>query len=137
MILSTPDQRLNASGSAGGEIRHTIVLTNTGTAPLEGVTLSDTKPTNWSVRYDPPELGTSPTGAEAAVTVAAIITPTGDAIAGDYNVTFRASNAEADAEPLAIRVTVETSLLWGLIGVALIVAVLAGLWFVFQRYGRR
>jgi uncharacterized membrane protein len=34
-------------------------------------------------------------------------------------------------------VTVETSLLWGIIGVALIVVVLAGLWFVFQRYGRR
>ena len=36
-----------------------------------------------------------------------------------------------------IRVTVETSLLWGIVGVALIILVIVGLGYVFRRYGRR
>jgi uncharacterized membrane protein len=68
--------------------------------------------------------------------VVAVIQPSGEAIAGDYRVAIEASNELANASQ-DFRVTVETSLLWGIIGVALIVVVLAGLWFVFQRYGRR
>ena len=68
--------------------------------------------------------------------VTAIIQPSGEAIAGDYVVTIDAQNESANASQ-SLRVTVETSLLWGVIGVALILVVLAGLWFVFQRYGRR
>jgi uncharacterized membrane protein len=34
-------------------------------------------------------------------------------------------------------VTIETSLLWGAIGLALIAIVLVGLWWVFRRFGRR
>jgi uncharacterized membrane protein len=36
-----------------------------------------------------------------------------------------------------MRVTIETSLLWGAVGIALIALVLAGLWWTFRRYGRR
>lgn len=135
MTLTTPDQRLNTSGSAGSAIRQTLLITNTGTAPLEGLTMSQTVPTNWRVTYEPAEIPAIPPGADP-VEVTAVITPSGDAIAGDYSVSIDASNENAEASQ-DIRVTVETSLLWGLIGVALIVAVLAGLWFVFQRYGRR
>ena len=45
-----------------------------------------------------------------------------------------------EAEPL-VRAdelfTVETSLLWGIVGVALIILVIVGLGYVFRRYGRR
>jgi uncharacterized repeat protein (TIGR01451 family) len=136
MTMTTPDQRLNTSGSAGSPIRQTFVLTNTGTAPLENVTLTQQVPSNWKVEYDPAQIPTIQPGAENAVQVTAIITPSGDAIAGDYVATITARNDQARASQ-DLRVTVETSLLWGLIGVALIIAVLAGLWFVFQRYGRR
>jgi len=135
MTLSTPDDRLSVSGNAGSPIRQTIMIGNTGTAPLEGVTLraSDT-PNGWTVTFEP---ATVPTVApDTTQPVTAIIVPSGDAIAGDYQVSIAASNDAANASQ-SFRVTVETSLLWGLIGVALIVVVLAGLWFVFQRYGRR
>ena len=134
MTLTTPDDRLNVSGSAGSQIRQTLVVTNTGTAPLEAVTLeaSDT-PSGWSVTFEPATVTVAP---QAAENVTAVIQPSGDAIAGDYQVSIDASNESATASQ-AIRVTVETSLLWGVIGIALIVVVLAGLWFVFQRYGRR
>jgi len=36
-----------------------------------------------------------------------------------------------------VRVTVETSMQWAIVGIAIIVATLAGLFWVFQRYGRR
>ncbi len=36
-----------------------------------------------------------------------------------------------------IRTTVQTSPLWGFIGLALIVLVIVGLGWVFRRYGRR
>jgi uncharacterized membrane protein len=136
MTLSTPGDRLNVNGAAGSEIRQVIEVENSGTSPLEGVQLTASNPSGWSVRFEPAEVPAIPAGGQPAQ-VTAIITPSGDAIAGDYQVTITASSDTAASETLALRVTVETSLLWGLIGVALIVAVLAGLWWVFQRYGRR
>jgi len=68
--------------------------------------------------------------------VTARITPSGDAIAGDYAITFNAKADQASASQ-DIRFTVQTSLVWAIIGAALIVGVAAGLWWVFQRYGRR
>jgi uncharacterized membrane protein len=135
MSLRTPDDRLNTNGAAGSEIRQTIQVVNTGTSALEGVTLSATNPSGWSVRFEPEVPTIAPGGEPASVT--AIITPSGDAIAGDYNVTITANSDNAGTADLDLRVTVETSLVWGLIGVAVIVAVLGGLWWVFQRYGRR
>lgn len=136
MTLSTPGDRLNVNGSAGSQIRQVIEVENSGTSPLEGVRLTASNPSGWSVRFEPAEVPAIPAGGQPAQ-VTAIISPSGDAIAGDYEVTITASSDTAASETLALRVTVETSLLWGLIGVALIVAVLAGLWWVFQRYGRR
>jgi uncharacterized membrane protein len=48
--------------------------------------------------------------------------------------TARGDDADDD---MAIRTTVETSTVWGVVGVALIVIVLIGLGLVFRRYGRR
>ena len=70
------------------------------------------------------------------VEATAIITPSGDAVAGDYMVTL---TAEQDGQQSStdIRFTVETSRWWGLAGILLIVAVGVGLWYVFRVYGRR
>ena len=66
------------------------------------------------------------------------MTPSSDAIAGDYVATFTATAPSNLASANAsIRVTVETSLLWGAVGVVLIVIVLVGLWLTFRRFGRR
>ena len=87
------------------------------------------------MKFDPAKVDSIAPGQSANVN--AIITPAGSAIAGDYVVTFTAAAQDASSSNVDIRVTVETSLLFGLVGVALIVAVLAGLAWVFQRYGRR
>ncbi|MEO7118029.1 MAG: hypothetical protein ABIZ34_03550, partial [Candidatus Limnocylindrales bacterium] len=63
--------------------------------------------------------------------------PADNAIAGDFQVSFRADSAESADDSLEIRTSVQTSPLWGFIGLALIAAVLVGLFLVFRQYGRR
>lgn len=133
LTLTTPDGRLSANASAGATTDLSLVLQNTGTADIPDVSLSATAPTGWTVEFEPKTV-TVPANGETQVT--ARLTPSGSAIAGDYVATFRASSdlADADAE---MRITIETSLLWGAVGLALIALVLAGLWWTFRRYGRR
>jgi uncharacterized membrane protein len=133
LTLSTPNQVLNTSGSAGSVTEQQLTLTNDGTADLTAVTMTGTGPTNWKFDFDQPTVAV-PAG--QTVTVTARITPSGDAIAGDYAITFNAKADQASASQ-DIRFTVQTSLVWAIIGAALIVGVAAGLWWVFQRYGRR
>jgi len=134
MTLKTPNEVLNTAGSAGGVTEQQLVITNSGTAPLTNVKLTGTGPTNWTFDFDTPTIDSI--AANDSVTVTAKITPSGDAIAGDYAVTFRAAADQSSASQ-DIRFTVQTSLIWAVIGVALIVGVAAGLYWVFQRYGRR
>jgi uncharacterized repeat protein (TIGR01451 family) len=136
MTLSTVDQRLNANATAGATTDLTLVVTNTGTAPITGVALSATPPSGWTVEFDPTTVDV-PANA-TGVNVTAHLTPSSDAIAGDYVATFKATAPSNLASASAdIRVTVETSLLWGAVGVVLIVIVLVGLWLTFRRFGRR
>jgi uncharacterized membrane protein len=133
LALSTADQRLNLSATAGSVSDMTLTLTNSGTADVEDAAMSASAPTGWKVEFDTPTV-TVPAG--KTINVVAHVTPSSDAIAGDYVTTFKATapvaNASAD-----VRVTIQTSLLWGAVGIGLIALVLIGLWWTFQRYGRR
>ena len=133
--LSTQTGVLSARGPSGGVTEVTFTVTNTGTAPLTNVEVAITPPNDWNVVFDPPEPIASIEAGQTAE-VKAQITPSGDAIAGDYNLNFRANAEEADGTA-AVRFTVEASILGALIGGALIVGAFAGLWWVFRRYGRR
>jgi uncharacterized membrane protein len=134
MTLTTPEQVLSGSGGAGAAKSQQFVVTNTGTAPLENVALEYTAPTDWNVTFDPPTI--APIAPEDFVVVTAQITPSSQAVTGDYNVTITASNDQADAEAL-YRFTVETSPLWVVVSLGLIAAILLGLVYVFRTYGRR
>ena len=134
MTLATPNQVLSTSGGAGTAKSQQFVVTNTGTAPLEGVALTATAPTDWTVTFDPETIGPIPPN--ESVTVTAQITPTGEAVTGDYSLTVKAANDQADASQ-AIRFTVETSPLWTLVTIGIIALILGGLFYVFRTYGRR
>lgn len=136
MILSTPNDALSASGSAGAATTQAFEITNTGTAPLTEVKLTATPPTGWEVTFDPEAVLTI--APDATETITATITPSGEAVAGDYVVTFSGSAAEGGADATAqIRFTVETSPIWALVGLGIIVLILGGLFYVFRTYGRR
>lgn len=137
LSLSTPNDVLSAGGSAGSPTTQAFEITNTGTAPVTGVTLTDTPPTNWTVTFDPVD-GIPSIAPGDTQTITATITPSSEAVAGDYVVSFTANAAEGGAESAAqIRFTVETSPLWALIGLGIIVLIIGGLFYVFRTYGRR
>jgi uncharacterized membrane protein len=134
MDVKTPNDVLSNRGTAGGEIRQEVDISNTGTAPLEALKLDATAPTDWKVTFDPATAPTVQPGETAKVT--AIIVPSANAITGDYQTTIRVSNDQAN-DSIEVRTTIETSQIWALVGIALIVLVLGGLFWVFRTYGRR
>jgi uncharacterized repeat protein (TIGR01451 family) len=136
--LSTPNDVLSASGSAGSPMTQTLTVQNTGTAALTGVKVTATPPSGWTVTFDPVSIDTIAPNATGTVT--ATITPSSDAVAGDYVVTFNANNGASGATATGsadIRFTVNTSPVWAIVGIAIIVLILGGLFYVFRTYGRR
>ena len=133
LAMTTTDGRLNAGGSAGGTTDLGLVVTNSGTADVDGLEMSADAPSGWTVTFEP---STVTVAAGQNTSVTAHIKPSSDAVAGDYQVTMRSTSLAASATAI-IRVTVETSLLWGAVGVAIIAIVLLGLWWTFRRFGRR
>jgi uncharacterized membrane protein len=134
LTLGTPDQVLSTTANAGSAKDFALSLANTGSAPVTGVAFSSSTPTGWKVEFAPADAASVDPGTPVPVT--ATITPSADAIAGDYELTLSAKGAEA-SDDVTIRVRVETPQLWWIVGVVLIVLVFAGLYWVFRTYGRR
>jgi len=132
--LSTPNQVLNASVTAGSTGTVSLVVTNTGSTPLQDVTITSTPPTGWTTTFAPTSIATLAPG--QADTVTATVKPSSDALSGDYDITFTVTAGTATAS-VDIRTTVQTSPLFGFIGLGLIAIVIIGLAWVFRRYGRR
>lgn len=133
--LSTADELLSTSGSAGSPRTIDFVITNTGTAPITGVQLTGTPPSGWEVTFDPESVASI--APDQTGTITATVTPSSAAVAGDYVVTFRSTATEGAAASATVRFTVETSPVWALVGIVLIALILGGLFWVFRTYGRR
>jgi uncharacterized membrane protein len=137
MDLSTPNDVLSTRGSAGSATVQTFEITNNGTAPITGVKLEGTPPSGWTVTIDPTD-GLQSIDPQQVGRINATITPSADAVAGDYVITFKATSAEnTTGDSADIRFTVETSPIWAFVGIALIALILGGLFYVFRTYGRR
>jgi len=132
--VSTPTDLLSAHGPSGTVTTQVFRITNTGTAPVSNVVMSASAPTDWKVTFSPETTASIAPGAYADIT--ASIIPSGDAIAGDYSLTFTGRGDEAN-DQADVRFTVEASILGAIVGAALILAAIGGLWSVFRRYGRR
>jgi uncharacterized membrane protein len=134
LTLSTPEGRLSGRAYAGRDNPVKLVVKNTGSVPLEGVSFSSSEPSGWEVRFNPEKLEAIAPGKEAEVT--ATLKPSSRAVAGDYMLTLRASAGEASAS-MDYRVTVLTSTAWGIVGVGLVAVALGVLGFAVSRFGRR
>lgn len=134
MILSTPTSNLAANGSAGAAMTQQLTIHNTGTAPITKVILSSTLPTNWKATFDQGTIESI--AADQTVTITATITPSGDAVAGDYPLKFTARGDQGSDE-VDIRFTVNPSILGTLLGIAIFLVAIGGLYWAFRRYGRR
>ena len=135
MSIATSDQRLNANVTAGGTTTLTLVVSNDGSADIAGVTFTSTPPRDWKVTFAPTSVDVA---AGQTANVTATITASNSALAGDYVISMTGRSGDnAASDSLTIRATVDTSPIGYVIGIAVLVLVGIGLFFVFQRYGRR
>jgi uncharacterized repeat protein (TIGR01451 family) len=132
--LSGPEGRLSGDATAGQERTFTFTLENTGSAPARDITLSSTPPSGWKVSFNPEKIDGIEPGQNVPVSVS--MTPSQQAIAGDYMVSVRA-NGSGVSDSANFRVTVRTSTLWGVTGLGVIGAAVLVLAFAVTRYGRR
>ena len=132
--IATADQRLNISGQANSEKRVTIVVANTGTAPVSAVQFAATPPSGWTVTFDPPKV--DEVKPNETTQVVAVVKPAKNALAGDYAIGLRAS-AGSQSSSLDLRYGVKGSQTLGIIAIAIIAFVFLGLAWLFRRLGRR
>ena len=139
----TTSGRLNTKTTAGNAATFNVKVINSGTAVLDNVSLTSSKPSGianeqWTVKYEPEKIENLGPGEEQEVEVS--ITPPSKTIAGDYMVTlkFDGDPALSSAPPsLDIRVSVATKTAWGIIGAVIVVLVIGGLVWAFREFGRR
>lgn len=137
--LVTPEGQLNTSVTAGKDNYFSYKVQNTGTIALDKINFNQSVrggPSGWSVTFDPKSIDSLPVGGERDVQVN--IKPPEKTIAGDYEITIRASTESNNAsDKLDVRVTVLTPTIWGWVGIAIVVLVVIGLVAMFWRLGRR
>ncbi|MCI3922345.1 NEW3 domain-containing protein [Paenibacillus sp. TRM 82003] len=134
MELTTPTGLLSTDITAGDNKKLELLVRNTGTVPLENVSLSSSTPIDWTVEFEPKTIETIPPG--ESTTVVATMTASDTALAGDYALSVSATAPEASSDA-SFRVSVKTSVVWGWFGIFLIAAVGGGLAYLFRTYGRR
>jgi uncharacterized membrane protein len=134
LSLSTKDERLSGNAEDGKPTVISLVVTNTGTAAAHNVTMSASPPSDWKVDFQPAKI--DEIAPNAKINVQATMTPTEKAIAGDYVTTFSASG-DGNTGSADYRVTLTTSTLWGVVGLAIIAVALVAVLGVVARFGRR
>ncbi len=132
--LTTPSGRLSTSITAGGYEKVALLVKNTGSAPLKNVEMKSSAPVDWTVEFQPAKIDVIAPGQHAQVV--ATIKASRKAVAGDYVTNLEAGTAEKTATA-SLRVSVRTPLLWGWLGILIILGALGGVYYLFRKYGRR
>ncbi len=133
---STLEGRLNTRATVGRDNNFTMVITNTGTVPVEKVKFSSEKPVGWSITFEPAEIDSIAPGDSSEVDVN--MNPSEESVAADYQINISIDTKDnLTSSKLELRVTVLKPTLWGWVGIGIILAVAAGLTLIFRRLGRR
>jgi uncharacterized membrane protein len=135
LAVSGEGGRLSGDAYAGQDSQLTVVVKNDGSEAARDVELSATAPEGWKTSFEPK---TIPSLAAAGTqNVKLTMTPSPRAIAGDYQMSVRASATGGLSESANFRITVLTSTLWGAIGIAIVAIALLVVVFAVARFGRR
>ena len=134
MELTTPTGLLSTDITAGEVKRLELVINNTGSSELDNVKLEFSAPVNWEVTFDPKSIDKLQSGSSARVFAA--IKANKKAIPGDYVTNLEAKIPEVSSK-ISLRISVETPMLWGWIGVLIIIVALGSVYYLFRKYGRR
>jgi uncharacterized membrane protein len=128
------DGLLSARAVAAQQSSIPVVVTNSGTAPAENVTLNASGPTGWKISFEPATIERLVPGKDTEVQ--ALVTPSDKSLAGDYMVSVRA-DSRGESASSQFRVTVATSTVWGMVGAGVIGAALLLMLGAVARFGRR
>ncbi len=134
MELTTPTGLLSAKVTAGETKQLELLINNTGSSELVDIKPESGTPVNWSVTFDPKKVDKLPPGASARIY--ATIKADKKAIPGDYVTNIETKTPEASSK-VSFRISVETPMLWGWVGVLIIVVALGSVYHLFRKYGRR
>jgi len=131
--LSTTEGQLSFDANVNKKQTVPLNIVNTGNIDLNNVNLTTTAPSGWTVEFNESTIDTLPAGQTKEVIM--YVTPSKDAMSGDYAMTVSAGNDETSMDQ-SFRVTVKTPTMWGAVGILLIVAVVCVLGEIFHKYGR-
>jgi len=134
MELTTPTGLLSTKVTAGDQKRLDLVVKNNGSAELKNIKLSASSPINWEVTFEPKEIEKLEPGAVAEVS--AVIKADKKAIAGDYMTNLEAKVPEVTSTA-SLRVSVQTPMLYGWLGLMIIGGAASSIIYLFRKYGRR
>lgn len=135
LSMMTDSGRLSTDATAGQDTHLSVNLSNTGTAPIQNISFSSTKPDGWTITFKPDKVDSLAAGYTQQVDVV-MNPPGGKTVAGDYAINLSAQGAKGWSS-LDIRVTVLTPSIWGWVGIIIVVAVIGGLVVLFRVLGRR
>ncbi len=134
LSLTTSSEMLNTEVRPDRDNIYTLIIENTGTAPVEDISISTPQePEGWQVEFED-NIDILQVGEKLEIETNII--PPNRTIAGDYNIRFLVTSGE-DTDFLDLRTIVVTPLIWRILGIALIAFVIAGIAVVFERLGRR
>ena len=132
--LTTPRGLLSAEITAGDMKRIDLLVRNNGSAELKDVQLTASKPVDWEVTFEPSKIEKLTAGGTTNVT--ATIKASGKALPGDYVTKMTAKTPEVNTTA-EFRISVHTPMVYGWLGILIIVLVLGGVYYLFRKYGRR
>lgn len=132
--LTTPTGLLSDDITEGRSKVLQLTVKNTGSLPLDGLELSGNAPAKWTVTFDPAKIDRIEPG--KTVNIKATLNVPDKTIAGDYVTKFSVKNNYANADA-TFRMTVNTSILSGWIGILIILLALGMVYFLIRKYGRR
>lgn len=134
MELTTPRGLLSTDVTAGDIKKIELEVRNTGSSLLKDIQLSANKPADWEVTFEPSKIDALKAGETS--TVMATLKASKKALPGDYVTTIMAKTPEANADA-QFRVAVKTPMIWGWVGVLIIIATIGVVYYLFRKYGRR
>ena len=132
--LTTPTGLLSTSITAGDSKRIDLLVKNTGSAELKNIQLTGNGPREWEVIFDPKKIEKVEPG--EAVHVFVSLKASKKAIAGDYSTNIEARTQEVSSKA-SFRISVRTPMIWGWVGVLIILIAIGSVVFLFRKYGRR
>ncbi|MEL5895453.1 NEW3 domain-containing protein [Bacteroides sp. GD17] len=134
MELTTPRGLLSADVTAGGTKRIELNVKNTGSSLLKDIQMSANKPVDWEVSFEPSKIDMLKAG--ETTTVTATLKASKKALPGDYVTTMMAKTPEVNADA-QFRIAVKTPMIWGWVGVLIIIIAVGAVCYLFRKYGRR